>query len=102
MAPMPDLDAVIHKYCLPFLTQRTDHVEVPIRNGKLLHVAVQHGDIHLWAAVDPRDTESHAVFRLAGTGTMVDTSWHHLGTVLLGDYVWHVFSELRRLKVRDA
>lgn len=94
---MPDLDAVIHKYRLPFLTQGAV-VEVPIRNGRLLHLAVQHDEIHLWVAVDPNDRESHAVFRLVGTGGMIDTSWHHLGTVQHGDFVWHVFSDLNRLK----
>jgi hypothetical protein len=93
---MPDLDAVIHKYRLPFLTDNSDLVEIRVRDGKLLHLAVQHGDIHVWAAVDPTDPGHHACFRLAGTGAMVDPSWRHLGTVMHAEYVWHVFSERSR------
>jgi hypothetical protein len=84
---------VIHKYRLPFKSERSDVVEVPVRVGRLLHVALQHGEIHAWAAVDPGWPEVAHRFRLAGTGAPIDPSWHHLGTVLDGAYVWHIFSE---------
>lgn len=96
-----DRDAVIHKYRLPFKSDLKDTVEVRVRHGRLLHLAVQHGDIHVWAAVDPRTSEAFTVFHLAGTGAEIDTSWHHMGTVVDGDYVWHIFTESGRL-VRDA
>lgn len=47
---MPD-QLVIHKYRLPFKSGLVDVVEVPVRVGRLLHVALQHGEIHAWAAV---------------------------------------------------
>lgn len=97
-----DQGAVIHKYKLPFKYRLLDTVEVPVRHGQLLHLAIQHGAIHVWAVVDPRTSEAPTVFHCAGTGVEIDTSWHHLGTVIDGDYVWHVFSESRRLGTRDA
>jgi hypothetical protein len=36
---------VIHKYRLPFKSDLTDLVEVPVRHGRPLHLAVQHGEI---------------------------------------------------------
>lgn len=88
---------VIHKYRLPFKSEMVDRVEVPVRRGRPLHLAVQHGEIHLWAAVDPAGSEVPTEFRLVGTGGKVELDWHHLGTVLDGDYVWHIFSASQRL-----
>lgn len=97
---MPDV--VIHKYCLPFKSRIVDIVEVPVRSGRLLHLAVQHGEIHVWAAVDHTDHETSTIFHLVGTGGLADTSWHHLGSVIDGDYVWHIFSETARLVTRTS
>lgn len=86
-------DRVIHKYRMPFKSELLDAVDIPVREGDLLHLAIQHGDIHVWAAVDPTTEPITARFHLRGTGSTVDPAWYHLGTVLDGDYVWHVFSE---------
>jgi hypothetical protein len=88
---MPE-QLVIHKYRLPFKSELAEVVEVTVRVGKLLHLAIQHDDVHVWAAVDPARPEVAARFRLVGTGSPVDPSWH-LGTVLDSGYVWHIFSE---------
>ena len=84
---------VIHKYRLPFKSELKDVVDVEVRPGDHLHLALQGGDIHAWAAVDPDRELVTARFRLVGTGGRVDPVWHHLGTVLDGGYVWHVFCE---------
>jgi hypothetical protein len=84
---------VIHKYRLPFHDGLHDLVEVPVRSGGFMHVAMQDGEVHVWAAVDPRAPEQLTRFRLVGTGSTVDLSWHHLGTVMDGPYVWHIYTE---------
>lgn len=84
---------VVHKYRLPFHENLDDKVKIPVRVGWLLHLGMQHGEIHIWAAVDPSQPEVPARFRLVGTGSPIDPDWHHLGTVMDGEYVWHVFAE---------
>lgn len=87
------MNQVIHKYRLPFYSDSTDTVAVSVRVGELMHLAMQDGDVHVWAAVDPAAPKVPAQFRLVATGSTVDPSWCHLGTVLDRGYVWHVFAE---------
>lgn len=84
---------VIHKYRLPFMETGIAAVDVPVRVGGLMHLAMQHGEVHVWAAVDPNAREVLTRFHLVGTGGAVDLSWYHLGTVMDNGFVWHVFTE---------
>lgn len=93
---------VIHKYRLPFLETGLSVVDVPVRVGGLMHLAMQHGEVHVWAAVDPKSRETLTRFHLVGTGGAVDPSWRHLGTVMDGGFVWHVFSSTVTAITRQA
>lgn len=69
-------------------------------DAKILHVDWQdgpqgHSGFKLWALVDKnqhmRDTVRISIY---GTGgDMPDNPGEHLGTILVGAYVWHVFRE---------
>lgn len=97
----------IHKYPL----QATDDQEVALPSGaQILHVAVQHRILCLWALVEDGNAKS-ALLRVYVRGTghnctgMLMTE--HLGTVFMdidvhsggniahvpGGLVWHVFGE---------
>lgn len=62
--------------------------------AEIIHVHEQHGDICLWAIVDPAaDTETRR-FLIYGTGwEMPDAPGTYIGTGHMagGDYVFHVF-----------
>jgi len=67
--------------------------------AEILSVQQQHGDLQLWAMVDPYVPKQMRVFEIFGTGTtMPDLSSEgrarrHLATVQVcqGMLVWHVF-----------
>ena len=83
----------IWKYTLPV----NDHPVLPMQKGaKVLSVDVQHGDIQVWALVDPEAPKELRGFRVAGTGHPLEeeiTSMRFIGTVQMGDLVWHIFED---------
>lgn len=93
-----EMDAVIHEYRLPFRTELGNSTKIDVFSGRLLHLALQHGEIHLWAAVDAHRGPTPMVFHLVGTGGRVNSAWHHLGSVLAGAAAFHVFSESRTIR----
>lgn len=84
---------VIHKYRLPFHSKIRDVVEIQARPGRLLLLAKQGADIHIWVAVDPGTPLRPIKLHLVGTGSEIDLAWSHLGSIIDGSYVWHVFAE---------
>ncbi len=81
----------IWKYTLPV----TSHPILPMQKGaKVLSVDVQHGEIQVWALVDPEAPKELRRFRVASTGNAVGEeieSLRFIGTVQMGDLVWHIF-----------
>lgn len=61
--------------------------------GRLLHVDMQEEALMLWAMVDPQSELKPHKFRVVATGEEVDKNLlhHHIGTVMDGAFVWHVF-----------
>ncbi len=71
-----------------------DHQYIRMPDGALiLKIAVQHGQTCLWAEVDPENPMVDRKFFVAGTGHPLDPSpqRRHLETLLIGQFVWHVF-----------
>lgn len=67
-------------------------IEIP-KGAVLRHVGEQHGIPTLWIEIDP-DAETRAVNIITvGTGHPVPQDGHFLGTVMLGAFVFHLFSE---------
>ncbi len=83
----------IWKYTLPV----NDHPVLPMQKGaKVLSVDVQHGDIQVWALVDPEAPRVIRRFRMAGTGHSLEdeiASMRFIGTVQMGDLVRHIFED---------
>ncbi len=61
----------------------------------VLHVGIQHRILTLWALVDPDAAPSIRRFAVVGTGRPApeDHEGRHVGTVIEGLFVWHVFEE---------
>lgn len=80
---------IVFKYKLQVCRSQT--LELPV-GAELLHVDVQHGEICLWAKVDAWAKRENRIFCVAGTGhELPDGELKHVGTVMCGPYVWHVF-----------
>jgi len=68
-------------------------IEMPT-GAEILHVEMQHGNVCMWAKVDPDAALIRREFMIEGTGQppnqRLDDAIHR-GTVLSGAMVWHVF-----------
>lgn len=69
-----------------------DIISMP-KGARLLHVAMQHHSLCVWALVDPVAPLVRRGFRIAGTGHPIDGNdcKNHVSTVFDGPFVWHVF-----------
>ncbi len=83
----------IWKYTLPV----TDHPILPMqKDARVLSVDVQHGEVQVWALVDPEAPTELRRFRVSGTGHPLGEeieSLRFIGTVQMmgGQLVWHIF-----------
>ena len=82
---------VIYKYFIS--TRQLTILELP-KDSKLLRVADQHGEVTLWIEqTSPEDTIlfQQRRFLVYATGEPYNpVGKQHVGTVLVGDYVWHL------------
>lgn len=70
-------------------------VEMPA-GAKVLHVGLQHGEVTMWCLVDPLAVQEERHFHVYGTGwnltkQLAKERHEHIGTVIDGSLVWHVF-----------
>lgn len=56
-----------------------------------LHVDNQHGDVCVWFEVDTTKPTKDIILYSVGTGWAVPEFAKYIGTVLLGEFVWHVY-----------
>ena len=81
----------IWKYTLPV----TDYPVIPMQRGaRVLSVDVQHGEVQIWALVDPEAPTELRKFRMADTGHPLEeeiVSMRFIGTVQMGELVRHIF-----------
>ena len=60
------------------------------KGAKVIHVGNQNGYICIWCEVDTGvKVFEKRDFKIFGTGRKVEGK--HCGTVIMGDYVWHVY-----------
>ena len=79
----------IYKYAMP-MPFSSGVVELP-DGFKFVHVAMQGREIMGWAEVDPSAKAWGRPFCTLPTGAAVPDRQDHIGTVLDGIYVWHVY-----------
>lgn len=76
----------------------TDEQVIVVPDGATpLHVDVQDRVLCIWVLVSPYEAPAEQTIRIYGTGHKVDSdlSQFHVGTVLIGLLVWHVFWEAK-------
>lgn len=70
-------------------------IEMP-KGARIVSVANQEGRICIWALVDSEEENVDAVeVFIVGTGNpnpIPDDAKNFIGTVLMGEFVWHVFT----------
>ena len=83
----------IWKFLIPFPTQM---YRLPMPAGaKIIHTDVQHGQICIWAEVDPHRPYGDRFFVIVGTGGYVEENLTHVGTVQIPPHVWHLYEVVR-------
>ena len=81
----------VYKY--PLIVDDVQTVTLPV-GAKIICIKEQHGDLCLWALVDPNETRTEAVkIRCAGTGHPIEEDVEYIDTVMLrsGYLVFHFF-----------
>lgn len=85
----------IYKY--PLVLKESQTIQMPV-DSKIISVQNQHGDITIWAIVDPKSPMRERKFFIHGTGDGLPNNWAnylmYLATVQISYYVWHVFEEI--------
>lgn len=86
---------MVWKYPIKLGYIPTPHTVVDMApNSKIIHVDVQNHQIAIWVeATDGPETEKRT-FTIVGTGRVVKETWVHVGSVLDGDFAWHVYEVL--------
>lgn len=71
-----------------------DAVKLP-RNAKVVLVAEQNGVPTIWAVVDHEEGTAPALrtYRLFGTGQVCPPADQHVGSVVCGNFTWHIFKD---------
>lgn len=79
----------IYKYQIGL--NRRPGISMP-RGAKILHLALQHDEPHIWAMVDPAADHEERQFAVWGTGHEIDTAGlTYVGTWQKDGFVWHLF-----------
>lgn len=81
----------IYKYQLPI--EREVTLYVPGVNAQVIHVGDQMGKLTIWMEVDTDGPEHPIRFVIVGTGKLRPNANNciHVGSAIVGDYVWHVY-----------
>lgn len=82
---------VVYKYPLMI---GYNGISLPLE-AEIVHIAEQHGQLQMWVEQDPNRPMSQRQFNVYGTGHPIyNNNEHHLATVLVGDFVWHVYENI--------
>lgn len=79
-------------------TVPVDDDEHKIGAGPVALVACQHGSdtVQVWTEEEHGSSasfENARNVRVYGTGHLVPVEWEHLGSVIVGRFVWHLYAE---------
>lgn len=73
------------------LTMGINEVLLPAEH-KIVHVALQHGNITMWAEVSLANVPYKPIpVSVVGTGHDIPEDTEHVGTFMDGPFVWHVY-----------
>ncbi len=64
-----------------------------------VHIGSQGSQVVMWANVSPKATVRRRYFQVVGTGQPFPDDARYIGTVQIGELVWHVLERLDVLNV---
>jgi hypothetical protein len=77
----------IYKYKI----EGTEIISLP-PNAKVIHAAMQNGAPHIWVEYPVNDSELESrTFMVCGTGFELEDDDIHLGSMIDGMFVWHIY-----------
>ena len=87
----------VYKYKVPVNDYFT--LDLP-KTARILKAEVQHGDVCMWALVEPGESTRERIFRFTGTGHPVNEAPAHLQHISTfqmrgGELVFHIFEVVR-------
>ncbi len=94
----------IWKYQLSVAFQQT--IFIP-KGSRILSAHAQNEMICLWMLLDPdrSDSQTETEIRIFGTGHPIEdesgVDLRFIGTVLIGQFVWHVFEAVKNAEAQD-
>lgn len=63
--------------------------------AEIVHIGEQYGQLQMWVEQDPSRPMTQRQFNVYGTGHPIyNNNEQHLATVLVGDFVWHVYENI--------
>ena len=69
-------------------------VDLPLE-AEVVHIGEQYGQLQMWVEQDPTRPTRGRQFNVYGTGHYIyNNNEHHLATVVLYDFVWHVYEAM--------
>jgi hypothetical protein len=72
------------------LSQAVFPVSVPV-GARPVHVGAQGSDVCIWFEVDTEAEQAELALHVVPTGGAVPFFVEHLGTAIVGAFVWHVY-----------
>ncbi len=83
--------SVIYKYEIPWI----DELELELAHlSSVVSFMIQHGKPHMWIKTEPDDPlKNHMIkrrFKIVGTGHSIGLNDKPLGSVIDGEFVWHL------------
>jgi hypothetical protein len=79
----------VWKFAIPLTSERT-LLEIP-HEAEFVHAEMRPSEIWVWAVVNPDAPKERIGFFVVGTGHLIPADSYWCGTVLDGQFVWHVF-----------
>ena len=78
----------VYKYRVDGATE----IRVPV-GSKVIHVGMQNGAPYIWVEVstNPHLDIEGRYFEIAGTGWEIEDDAVHIGSVIDGAFVWHIY-----------
>lgn len=90
----------IHKFTFTFQPEVEILLELPT-HAKVVHVATVSPNVGaMWVLLHPTHRRWVRRFRVVGTGRDWPNDAHHVGTVIDGDFVWHI-AEIQNVSHED-
>ena len=82
---------IVCKYSMVF---GYNNITLPLES-EIIHVGEQYGQLHIWVEQDPTRPFVQREFNVYATGQYIyNNNEMHVSTVMVGDFVWHLYENI--------